>query len=204
MVTNIEAVAETGAKSGGGQTLSASPRAIRTLRDRLALAVATVGVGYLPIVPATWASAVTSTFYWLLLAGIGRLYATGFLVNPHTQSLDAFRQTCILVLLIPLGLVGIWAANRAEQVFKRKDPKPVVIDEVVGQLITFLFLPYTAGPALIVVGFFLFRAFDIFKPYPIRRLEALPGGIGVMADDALAGAYAAILMALLVYLPGFH
>jgi phosphatidylglycerophosphatase A len=173
-------------------------------RDRLALAIATVGVGYIPIVPATWASAVTAAFYWLLLSGIGRLYLSGLLVSPQTGTLEAFRQTCILVLLVPLGLAGIWAANRAEKLFGRKDPKPVVIDEVIGQLITFLFLPYAAGPILVVLGFFLFRAFDIFKPYPIRRLEALPGGLGIIADDVLAGAYAAILLSLVSQIPGLN
>jgi phosphatidylglycerophosphatase A len=170
-------------------------------RDRLALAIATIGVGYIPIVPATWASAVTTAIYWLLLSGIARLYAVGVGLNLNLQSFEVFRLTFMLVLIIPLGLAGVWAATRAERLFGRKDPKPIVIDEVVGQLITFLFLPSTAGVGLLIVGFFSFRAFDIFKPYPIRHLEGLKGGLGIVADDVLAGAYAAILMALLTYIP---
>jgi phosphatidylglycerophosphatase A len=87
-------------------------------------------------------------------------------------------------------------------VLRRKDPGAVVIDEVAGQLITFLFVPRDAGLWALVAGFFAFRLFDIWKPYPISRLESLESGLGVMADDVLAGAYAATLMALLtsVYL----
>jgi phosphatidylglycerophosphatase A len=74
----------------------------------------------------------------------------------------------------------------------------VVVDEVAGQLIAFLFVPFNSGWLVILVGFGLFRLFDIWKPYPIRRLEMLESGLGIMADDVLAGIYAAILMSLLV------
>jgi phosphatidylglycerophosphatase A len=174
-----------------------------TALDRIALAIATCGVGYMPLVPATWASAVTTGVYWSLLAGGERLYTGGLALQFGLPPFEAFRLTFMLVLLIPLGLIGIWAATQAERLFGRKDPKPVVIDEVVGQLMTFLFVPHTAGLGLIVVGFFVFRAFDIIKPYPIRRLEGLESGLGIMADDVLAGGYAATLMLVLTYLPGF-
>ncbi len=173
-----------------------------TGRDRMALAIATCGVGYIPFVPATWASAVTTAVYWFVLAGAERLYTSELAVRSGFSSFEAFRLTLLLVLLIPLGLVGIWAATQAERLFRRKDPKPVVIDEVLGQLITLLFIPFSSGISLFVIGFFAFRAFDIFKPYPIWRLEKLESGLGIMADDALAGAYAATLMLLLTHFPG--
>ena len=185
----------------GGLDLSAR-KAETTGHDRLALAIATCGVGYIPLVPATWASAVTTAVYWLLLSGGERAYTT--VVAPHVGFLpfESFRLTLLLVLLIPIGLVGIWAATQAERLLGRKDPKPVVIDEVLGQLIALLFIPSNSGLALFVIGFFAFRAFDIIKPYPVRRLESLESGIGIMADDALAGAYAATLMLLLTHVPG--
>jgi phosphatidylglycerophosphatase A len=72
------------------------------------------------------------------------------------------------------------------------------VDEVAGQFLAFLFVPTDAGAWIILAGFLAFRAFDIWKPYPIRRLEALASGLGIMADDLLAGAYAAALVSLLV------
>lgn len=191
---------------GGDIYISSPGSAVRsqtTARDRIALTIATCGIGYVPLVPATWASAVTTGVYWLLLAAGERLYTDGLILQFGLPLFEAFRLTFLLALLIPLGLAGIWAATQAERVFGRKDPKPVVIDEVVGQLITFLFVPHTAGLWLFIVGFFVFRTFDILKPYPIRRLEALDSGLGIMADDVLAGGYAATLMLLLTYLPGF-
>lgn len=170
--------------------------AIRTPRERLALAVSTCGVGYIPIVPATWGSAVTTGFYWLLLMGLMKLYAAGVSLGLRMPAIETVRLTVLFGLILTFGLVGIWASSKAEQLFRRKDPKPVVIDEVVGQLITFLFIPIAASPWVLLLGFFLFRAFDIVKPYPIRRLESLESGLGIMADDVLAGAYAAVVMAL--------
>jgi phosphatidylglycerophosphatase A len=201
-MTNGEITAESGSEiyvSCTGTRVNARA----TASNRIALAMATCGVGYIPLVPATWASAVTTGVYWLLIAGIANAYSRGLALGFALPPLETFRLTATLVLLITLGLAGVWASTKAERHFGRKDPKPVVIDEVVGQVMTFLFIPYSAGLGLIVIGFFVFRAFDIFKPYPIRRLEALDGGLGIMADDALAGAYASTLMLLLTYLPWF-
>ncbi len=201
-MTNHEIAADTG---GGIDTSSTGLLGASQTNalDRIALAVATCGVGYLPLVPATWASAVTTAVYWLLLAAGERLYTYGPTLQLGLPPFEALRLTFLMVLLIPLGLAGIWAATQAERVFGHKDPKPVVIDEVVGQLMTFLFVPHTAGLGLIIIGFFAFRAFDILKPYPIRRLEALDSGLGIMADDVLAGGFAATVMLLLIYLPWF-
>ena len=78
------------------------------------------------------------------------------------------------------------------------DPSQAVIDEVIGQLVTFLFVPFGLGWPLILAGFLLFRLFDIWKPYPIDSLQILPGGIGICADDILAGVYAGICL-LVIY-----
>jgi phosphatidylglycerophosphatase A len=74
----------------------------------------------------------------------------------------------------------------------------VVADEVAGQLIAFVFVPFNAGWWVIIAGFVSFRLFDMWKPYPIRRLEMLDSGLGIMADDVLAGIYAAIVLSVLV------
>lgn len=92
-------------------------------------------------------------------------------------------------------VLGIWAAFRTERLLGMKDPGKVVVDEVAGQMISLLPLALLAdGPwfVWVIVSFNLFRLFDIFKPYPARRFEALPGGFGIMADDLVAGIYGAI------------
>ena len=78
----------------------------------------------------------------------------------------------------------------------KKDPGEVVIDKVVGQLITYAMVPYFIGPMGIVLGFIFFRAFDIIKPYPIRKLEKLPSGLGIVVDDIGAGFYAGTALAI--------
>jgi phosphatidylglycerophosphatase A len=100
-------------------------------------------------------------------------------------------------MLIVMTIAGIWAATRCESLLARKDPGVVVIDEVIGQILTFVFLPLNIGIWAIVAGFLVFRMFDIWKPYPIRRLESLEAGLGIMADDVLAGVYAATLLSFL-------
>src|SRR5207237_8326485 len=96
-------------------------------------------------------------------------------------------------------MVGIWAGTRAERLIQKKDPSIVVIDEVAGQMIALL-----SGPLWlhtwwsIFSAFILFRLFDIWKPYSIRRLEKLESGIGIIADDVLAGAYALIVTSVLI------
>jgi phosphatidylglycerophosphatase A len=175
---------------------------VRAAQDQLALAVATCGVGYMPIVPATWASAVTAVVYWILLQSIGSSYANWSQQSTTLLSPELFRITTLTVVIVALTFAGTWAATRVERLFRRKDPKPVVIDEVVGQLITLLFVPFSASLRVIVIGFFVFRAFDILKPYPIRRLESFRGGIGIMADDVLAGVYGAILMLVILRFTG--
>ncbi len=170
----------------------------RKAGDRLALAVATCGVGYLPLAPGTWGSAVGVGLYLLFDSVSVRLMTDGAMRGWDASALTSLRTSGLLLLVILIWLAGIWAATRAEGLLGCKDPSAVVIDEVAGQLMTFLFAPSNTGKWTVVVGFIAFRAFDIWKPYPIRRLEALESGLGTMADDALAGAYAAALVSLFI------
>lgn len=142
---------------------------------RLGVFIATAGgAGYSPIAPGTAGSAVGILIYFL------------------TRHWPAAWQ---VGLLIGISLVGVWACNEAAAHFGRKDPGHAVIDEVAGQLLTILLLGVGIPGA--VLGFLIFRLLDIIKPWPARQFEALPGGLGIMADDLMAAAYGWLLMRLL-------
>ncbi|HET7287025.1 MAG TPA: phosphatidylglycerophosphatase A [Pyrinomonadaceae bacterium] len=144
--------------------------------DYLALAIATCGVGYLPLMPGTFGS----------LVGVGI-----FLLLP---------PIAIPITILAFTFVGIWAGTRTEKLADRKDPGKIVVDEVAGQLIALFPLVFVKWSMIMVmVSFILFRFFDIVKPYPANRLQDLKGGAGVMCDDLVAGAYAAIIVGVLVY-----
>jgi phosphatidylglycerophosphatase A len=180
-----------------GGLIARAPRT-RTPRDYVALLIATCGVGYLPLAPGTWGSAVGVGVYLLLHKASALVYAFAGQHGWHFPTLEGFHVSLILLAIIAFSLAGIWAATRAEKLLGRKDPGAVVVDEVAGQLIAFLFVPFDAALWMILGCFIAFRLFDIWKPYPIRRLEALEAGLGIMADDLLAGAYAAALMAFVI------
>ena len=149
-----------------------------SLSDRLALAIATwFGCGYWPWGPGTAGAlaalliAMAMHYWW----GAGRL--------------------AIAVLTLLLVLPGIWASSRTAVLVNRKDPGIVVVDEVLGLWITLL------GAAVFnwrtwLLGFALFRIFDILKPPPVRQLERLPGGVGIVCDDLFAGVYGALVLIL--------
>jgi phosphatidylglycerophosphatase A len=142
----------------------------------VALFIATgAGSGYAPVAPGTFGSAVGLVLYFL------------------TWRWPASWQAA---LLVAISLVGIWASTVAARHFGREDPGQVVVDEVAGQLLTLFLLG--VGPIGAIAGFFLFRLLDIIKPWPARQFEALPAGLGIMADDLMAGAYGWVLMRLLV------
>lgn len=147
--------------------------------DLLARGVATAfGSGHSPFAPGTAGSAVGVLLFWPM-AGWRWPWQVG---------------ACLALLL-----VGALAATRVAERVGLKDPGIVVVDEVLGQWVTLLALPFT--PATAVLGFLLFRAMDIVKPWPARDLERLPGGWGIMADDVAAGVYAhlALRVGLLVW-----
>jgi len=138
------------------------------------------GIGYFPVAPGTAGSAVGI----VLVAALGR-----------APLAPGWSWALLTAAAVSIFLVGAWAAGRAEKFFGRTDPGHVVIDEVAGQVITFLALPEASWKWLLA-GFVLFRFFDVVKPFPARRAERLPGGWGIMTDDVLAGLYS--LAALMV------
>ena len=179
------------------------PQATQSRQDKLALAIATCGVGYLPLAPGTWGS----------LVGVGIYLALSFFVYRllPLQSgsvlgfpIDLLRLPLFVVLLLAMvvviSIMGARAATRVEKLSKRKDPGIVVIDEVAGQLLTFCLAPEPMAAKWVLLGFGLFRFFDIVKPYPARRFEAMRGGVGVIGDDLIAGWYAAIVLSAAIAL----
>ena len=140
---------------------------------RLGLFIATCGyIGYVPVAPGTFGS------------------AAGLLVFAAVRSSGS--QVVEVLAIVVLFLIGIWSGTEAEHHFGGIDPAPVVMDEVVGMLITLAFLPVNWVGAL--VGFLVFRVLDVYKPWPAARFERLPGGLGVMADDGMAAVYGNLVM----------
>jgi phosphatidylglycerophosphatase A len=106
-----------------------------------------------------------------------------------------FSRPGLIAFFLVVTLVGTWAAHVAEPMLGEKDPGAIVIDEVAGMTLSVLWLPLTVP--VLLAGFVLFRIFDVVKPFPANRLQALRGGVGVMIDDLVAGLYAlVVLMAL--------
>jgi phosphatidylglycerophosphatase A len=139
------------------------------------------GAGYFPIAPGTAGSLVGVA----VVAGLVRLPL------PRLASIA-------LLGTIGLGIfaLGVWAAGEAEIFFGRTDPGQVVVDEVVGQMVTFLLIPHATWKWW-VGGFILFRAFDIVKPFPARQAERIPRGWGIMLDDVVAGGYGMAVLAVI-------
>jgi len=172
----------------------------RTPKDYFALIIATCGVGYIPLAPGTLGSLVGVGLYLFLWAFGHHIVFAGVEHNRFTQEQVWTAELAgVLVVIFLVTMIGIWAASRAEKLFRRKDPSAVVVDEVAGQMVALL-----SGPLWlqtwwsIITAFLLFRMFDIWKPYPIRRLETLESGLGIMADDIVAGAYALIVNSVLI------
>ena len=147
-----------------------------------AKAVATFfGIGRLRPAPGTWGSLATALLWWLIASHL-----------PVT-----LRIPIILLLIVVTVAIGIPAATLEARSCGRKDPSHVVIDEVAGQLLTLVACPI-AWRALLA-GFILFRVFDILKPPPVRSMERLPEGTGIVVDDLGAGIYAWIVLQLLLH-----
>ena len=146
---------------------------------RLGLFIATCGyIGYAPIAPGTFGSA----------AGLAVFY-----VVRHVGS-----SSLEIATIVVLFAIGIWSGTEAEHHFGGVDPGPVVLDEVVGMLVTLALLPVNVAGA--IVGFLVFRVLDVVKPWPSAQFERLPGGLGVMADDGMAALYGNAIMRALIWL----
>jgi phosphatidylglycerophosphatase A len=178
-----------------GDTMPAPVRR-RTALDYVALTIATCGVGYLPLAPGTWGAGVGLVLYLIFQAVSLRVLALMRDRGFDATTLYLLRTSSLVLLILLITLAGIWAATHTEILLRRKDPGLVVIDEVAGQMLAFIFVPASVSAWVLVVGFILFRLFDIWKPYPVRRLEALEAGLGIMCDDVLAGIYAAIVLSI--------
>jgi phosphatidylglycerophosphatase A len=144
-------------------------------------------------------------FIVLLATGFGAGYSpiasgtAGTLIAiPIYFFISAIPSPIYEITLAAFFFLSIWISENAEIFFKRKDDGRIVIDEMMGFFITMLWIPKTAR--FIVIGFFLFRFFDILKPFPIRQLEKkIKGGFGVVLDDVLAGIYANIVLRLIYF-----
>ena len=139
------------------------------------------GCGHLPVAPGTWGSAAALPCAAVLvtLGGPGLLFAAALLLFP----------------------LGVWASARVAELRGESDPGAVVVDEVVGQWLTLL--PVAFDLRYYLVGFFFFRLFDVFKPWPANWLDRrVKGGLGIMADDVAAGLYAALVCLALAALTG--
>lgn len=150
---------------------------------RLAVFVCSFGyLGFFPIAPGTVGSA----------AGVGVYAAARYAALPNLE----------IVLITVFALAGIVFTRPCEEELRCVDPGPIVIDEVMGMLITLFMIP--VGWIGVLLGFVLFRGLDVAKPFPARQLERLHGGFGVMADDAMAAIYANLLLRGAYYLaPGW-
>lgn len=156
------------------QVSTAFPRQA-TAWEKLQHLVAIGGpIGFIPWVPATFASLATTLVCWW---------------RPPSPG-------WVLGLTLVLFLLGAGAASTAERLSGTQDPRNVVVDEIAGQLLTFLFVAPRSA-ALALAGFLLFRLFDVAKPFPARQAERLPRGWGIMTDDLMAGLYAAVVLLLL-------
>ncbi len=168
--------------------------------DYIALALTTIGVGYVPGAPGTYGSAVGVAIYlivaWLETLPAASSSGAGWNLALVGILIGVFHYAVNAVALVAFCLVGIWASGRTIPIFGKKDPSQAVVDEVMGQLITFAFVPFGLTWPFILAGFLLFRLFDIWKPFPVRTLEVLPGGLGICADDIVAGVYAGICLAV--------
>jgi len=142
-----------------------------------------LGTGFLPIAPGTWGSILAIAIYAAV---------PGFAPAPGEAGIP--NLATILAILLTTA-IAIPAASAAEREFGH-DAGPIVIDEVVGQWITVAGL--AATPMVLIGGLFLFRVFDVFKPFPAGRSQRLPGGWGIVADDVIAGIYAAIALRVLL------
>jgi len=156
-----------------------------TTLDRVAYLIATgLGAGFSPVGPGTCGAIEAVAIY----------FATGvFGLTPVA------RLVVVAGLAVFTCMVGVWASARTCEICEVKDPGQVVVDEVCGQLVALMPVALASSPQRVALAFVLFRLLDIFKPYPIRRVESLPGGFGVMADDVLAGLYGAGLVAAAIY-----
>ena len=140
------------------------------------------GLGYLPIAPGTWGSVPIAAVFGLMCY----------------QGVSVITVSVVMGVIVLAGsIICVLFSPEVIEATAKKDPSEVVADEAAGQAVAFIgACGIGAGSAAIITisGFLLFRLFDILKPFPCRRLEKLPNGFGILADDLMAGVYAAIVL----------
>jgi phosphatidylglycerophosphatase A len=152
------------------------------MKKRLSLTLASAFyIGFIPGAPGTYASIATTLVFLAI-------YCLAHRVSPSLH----------IISICLISLIGVFVSGETSRNAGIEDPAFVVIDEVAGQLLTFLFFPVNAWN--LILGLVAFRIFDMWKPFPIRKLESLPGGFGIMADDLLAGVYGNMALHLLNFL----
>jgi phosphatidylglycerophosphatase A len=163
-----------------GLTLRFEPgRNISTLEKIILFFATGAGTGYSPIAPGT----------------VGTLLAIPFSIALN-RTASISLPIALLTLLAFIG-VATWFCEKGEAILGEKDSGKIVIDEIAGFLLANFCSPLRLGP--VFAAFFLFRLFDIIKPFPARRAEQIPGGLGVISDDLVAGLYAFLILRLLIF-----
>jgi phosphatidylglycerophosphatase A len=203
---------------GAARLPSESPTVVAH-EPRLALFVATAaGLGYLPKAPGTWGSlggVIVAVLPYAFFKVLERTTGSGVMVSFPGCPVSPILMLQLLIAVV-VAVAGVWSAAQAANFWGLKDPQRVVIDEVSGQHLALTFgcsvaswsraaqvmsapgqhsdILLGAAPnwKYLLLGFILFRVFDIWKPFPARQAESLPGGWGIMTDDWVAGVYAAI------------
>jgi len=161
-------------------------------KPSVSFAIATaLGLGCLPIAPGTFGSlggVALTVLFWSQFSPI-----KPFDVYIHDVHFVFYPKWIVLLLTLLISGVGVFVATNTARYLGKKDPQIVVIDEVSGQLISYFGVGAgTPNWKYLLLGLILFRVFDIWKPFPARQAESLPGGLGIMADDWVAGIYAAL------------
>ena len=185
-------------------------------KPRISLLLATAGgLGYIPVAPGTFASLIGMALALSVYQGLSALGLDIFqIIIVHSTQLD-FLLIIQCMIAVFVAAIGVWSSGRASRHWQQKDPQRVVIDEVSGQHLALVlgsalpvwwrttnswvppppgFITYQSalGWKYLLLGFILFRVFDIWKPFPARQAESLPGGLGIMADDWVAAIYTAL------------
>jgi phosphatidylglycerophosphatase A len=174
---------------------AAAARSVVRRKPRISLVIATAfGLGYIPLAPGTFGSlagaAICIAMVWLGAPHYWQILLLRGGVNFWTVGWTPSRADYMATLII--AVVGIYVADQISKTSGAKDPQIVVIDEVSGQMVAYFFPLTVLNWKSWLLGFILFRVFDIWKPFPARQAESLPGGLGIMADDWIAGVYAAL------------
>jgi phosphatidylglycerophosphatase A len=165
----------------------------RPSKPRFSLFLATAGgLGYLPKAPGTWGSLAGVLIYAVIRKQFHGGPATKWISVVGLNLQMPIFLACIAAIAV--AFVGVWVSTRVARYTGIQDPQFIVIDEVSGQMFTYLFALAPANWKYLLLGLILFRVFDIWKPFPARQAESLPGGWGIMADDWIAGVYAAICL----------